>query len=68
MTRYDVAVLGLGVVGASAVYALTRAGARVIALDAGVPGAGTSGSSFAWVNAVRKEPERFTTFGVGAAR
>ena len=59
MTRYDVAVVGVGIVGASAVYALTRAGARVIALDAGVPGTGTSGSSFAWTNAVRKEPEAY---------
>lgn len=57
MKRYDVAVIGVGIVGASAMYALTRAGARVLALDAGRPGAGTSGSSFAWVNAVRKEPE-----------
>jgi len=57
MKRYDVAVIGVGIVGASAVHALTRAGARVIAPDVGVPGAGTSGSSFAWVNAVQKEPE-----------
>src|SRR5713101_1214946 len=57
MKRYDVAVIGVGIVGASAVGALARAGARVIALDAGVPGAGTSSTSFAWVNSVRKEPE-----------
>jgi glycine/D-amino acid oxidase-like deaminating enzyme len=57
MTRHDVAVIGLGIVGASAVYALARAGARVIGLDAGAPGAGTSRTSFAWVNSVHKEPE-----------
>jgi len=57
MKRYDVALIGVGIVGASAVYALARAGASVIALDAGVPGAGTSSTSFAWVNSVRKEPE-----------
>jgi glycine/D-amino acid oxidase-like deaminating enzyme len=57
MDRYDVAVIGVGIVGASAVYALARAGARVVALDAGRPGAGTSGASFAWLNSVRKEPE-----------
>jgi glycine/D-amino acid oxidase-like deaminating enzyme len=57
MKRFDVAVIGVGIVGASALYALTRAGLRAVALDAGVPGAGTSGRSFAWVNAVRKEPE-----------
>jgi glycine/D-amino acid oxidase-like deaminating enzyme len=59
MKGYDVAVVGVGIVGASAVYALARAGARVIALDAGLPGAGTSGTSFAWVNSVRKEPEAY---------
>jgi glycine/D-amino acid oxidase-like deaminating enzyme len=59
MKRYDVAVVGAGIVGASAVYALARAGARVVALDAGAPGEGTSGTSFAWVNSVRKEPEAY---------
>jgi len=57
MKRYDVAVIGVGIVGASAIYALVRAGARVVAVDAGAPGSGTSRTSFAWVNAVRKEPE-----------
>jgi glycine/D-amino acid oxidase-like deaminating enzyme len=57
--RYDVAVIGVGIVGASAIYALARAGARVVALDAAAPGAGTSRTSFAWVNAVRKEPEAY---------
>jgi glycine/D-amino acid oxidase-like deaminating enzyme len=59
MTRHDVAVIGLGIVGASAVYALARAGAGVIGLDAGAPGAGTSRTSFAWVNSVHKEPEAY---------
>jgi glycine/D-amino acid oxidase-like deaminating enzyme len=71
MKRYDVAVIGLGIVGASVVYTLTRAGARVIALDAGDAGTGTSASSFAWVNAVRKEPEayhRLNAAGMAAHR
>lgn len=71
MKRYDVAVIGVGIVGASAVLALARAGARVIALDAGVPGAGTSSTSFAWVNSVRKEPEiyhRLNAEGMAAHR
>ena len=59
MSHYDVAVIGLGIVGANAVYATARAGARVLAIDAGVPGAGTSGTSFAWLNSVRKEPEAY---------
>jgi glycine/D-amino acid oxidase-like deaminating enzyme len=57
MKGYDVAVIGVGIVGASALYRLARAGARAVALDAGVPGTGTSSRSFAWVNAVHKEPE-----------
>ena len=52
MKRCDVAIIGVGIVGASALYALTRAGVRAVALDAGVPGAGTSSRSFAWVNSV----------------
>src|SRR5256886_12880431 len=59
MKHHDIAVVGLGIVGASAVYAATRAGARVVALDAGVAGEGTSGTSFAWLNSVRKEPEAY---------
>jgi glycine/D-amino acid oxidase-like deaminating enzyme len=71
MKHYDVAVIGVGIVGASAVYALARAGARVIAVDAGAPGAGTSRTSFAWVNSVRKEPEiyhRLNAEGMAAHR
>jgi len=59
MQGIDVAVVGLGIVGASAAYAAARRGARVLALDAGVAGAGTSATSFAWLNAVRKEPETY---------
>src|SRR5258705_13965842 len=57
--KYDVVVIGLGIVGASAVYAAAWAGARVLALDAGTPGGGTSGSSFAWLNSVRKELDAY---------
>jgi glycine/D-amino acid oxidase-like deaminating enzyme len=59
LSTYDLAVIGAGIVGASAVYAATRAGARVVALDAGAPGAGTSSTSFAWLNSCKKEPEHY---------
>src|SRR5258708_22308519 len=59
MKHPDIAIVGVGIVGASAAYAATRAGARVMGLDAGVAGDGTSGTSFAWLNAVRKEPEAY---------
>ena len=71
MNGYDVAVVGLGIVGACAAHALARAGQRVIALDAGLPGMGTSRTSFAWVNSVRKEPEiyhRLNAEGMAAHR
>jgi glycine/D-amino acid oxidase-like deaminating enzyme len=71
MKSYDVAVVGLGIVGASAAYAAAWAGARVLALDAGPPGGGTSGASFAWLNSVRKEPEvyhRLNAAGMTAHR
>jgi glycine/D-amino acid oxidase-like deaminating enzyme len=59
MKGIDLTIVGLGIVGASAAYAATRAGARVVGFDAGVPGEGTSGTSFAWLNSVRKEPEAY---------
>ena len=62
--RYDVAVVGLGVVGACALHELSRAGARVVAFDAGEPGCGTSGTSFAWLNSVHKEPEHYHRLNV----
>jgi len=71
MKHYDVAVIGLGIVGASATYAAAWSGARVLALDAGTAGAGTSGTSFAWLNSVRKEPDvyhRLNAAGMTAHR
>jgi glycine/D-amino acid oxidase-like deaminating enzyme len=71
LLTYDVAVVGLGIVGASALYSAVRAGASVLGVDAGVPGAGTSGTSFAWLNACRKEPEayhRLNAHGMAAHR
>ena len=71
MKHYNVAVIGLGIVGASAAYAAAWAGARVLALDAGTPGGGTSGTSFAWLNSVRKEPDvyhRLNAAGMTAHR
>jgi len=70
-TQHDLAIVGLGIVGASVAYAAARAGARIVALDAGAPGEGTSGTSFAWLNAARKEPEvyhRLNADGMAAHR
>ncbi|TWF79882.1 glycine/D-amino acid oxidase-like deaminating enzyme [Pseudonocardia hierapolitana] len=51
-----VIVIGAGVVGAAVATALARRGADVTVLDAGRPGAGTTTTSFAWVNANNKDP------------
>jgi glycine/D-amino acid oxidase-like deaminating enzyme len=64
-------VVGLGLVGASATFFAARAGARVLAVDADAPGTGTTSSSFAWLNANRKEPDayhRLNAAGMAAHR
>ena len=71
MRPNDLIVVGLGIVGACATWAAARAGVRVVAFDAGIAGEGTSGTSFAWLNAVRKEPEfyhRLNADGMAAHR
>ena len=46
-----VVVIGAGIVGAAVAAGLTRHGARVTVLEERFPGAGTTASSFGWVNA-----------------
>ena len=57
MTR--VVVVGAGLLGAAVADRLSAAGAEVTILEADRPGAGTSGSSFAWVNAQEKAPAAY---------
>ena len=45
----DLVVVGAGIVGASVAYHAARAGANVILVEAGQPGAGVTGNSFAWI-------------------
>lgn len=45
----DLVVVGAGIVGASVAYHAARAGANVILVEAGQPGAGATGNSFAWI-------------------
>jgi glycine/D-amino acid oxidase-like deaminating enzyme len=54
-----VLVIGAGVVGAAVAAGLTRRGAWVTVLEERFPGAGTTGTSFAWVNANDKDPEDY---------
>ena len=52
----QIIVVGAGSVGANVAYRLAQRGARVTILEAGAPGGGASGASFAWLNAFRKTP------------
>lgn len=66
MTGADVLVVGAGCVGANVAYRLTERGARVTVLDAGLPGAGTSGASFAWTNSFNKTPRDYHDLNVAS--
>ena len=49
-------VVGAGIVGASVAFHLSRREVELTVLDAGRPGSGASGHSFAWLNAFGKVP------------
>ena len=59
MTNGGVIVIGAGSVGANVAYRLAARGARVTVLEAGAPGGGTSGVSFAWTNSFNKTPRDY---------
>ena len=61
-----VVVIGAGIIGAAVAAGLTRRGAQVTLLEERFPGAGTTGTSFAWVNARNKEPEPYFTLNHAA--
>jgi glycine/D-amino acid oxidase-like deaminating enzyme len=52
----DIVVVGAGIVGAAVAFRLSASGARVTLVDAGPPAGGTSGATFAWINANSKGP------------
>src|SRR5215471_16667023 len=58
-------VIGAGVMGASVAFRLAQAGADVTVLEATRVGGGTSGISFAWVNAHQKPPLPYHRLNVG---
>lgn len=59
-------VIGAGCVGANVAYRLAERGAAVTVLDAGAPGAGTSGASFAWTNSFNKTPRDYHELNVAS--
>ena len=56
--RERVAVIGVGILGASVGWNLSRQGAKVVFVDAGRPGGGVTNWSFSWVNASNKTVRR----------
>jgi glycine/D-amino acid oxidase-like deaminating enzyme len=52
--RFDLIVVGGGIVGSTAAFCLGRRGLRVALVERGRIGGGTSSSSFAWINATSK--------------
>jgi len=59
-----IAVIGLGVLGAGAARALARGGARVTVFERAAPGAGTTSTSYGWINAHRKAPRSYHELNV----
>lgn len=59
MSEAHIVVIGAGSVGANVAYRLAARGATVIVLEAGAPGGGTSGASFAWINSFNKTPREY---------
>ena len=63
-----VVVIGAGVLGATVAAHLAEAGAIVTVLEKDTPGAGTSSTSFAWVNANGKEPQAYFELNAAGVR
>src|ERR1700730_748893 len=59
MSNADIVVIGAGSVGANVAYRLAERGAKVTVLEAGAPGAGTSGTTFAWTTSFQKTPRDY---------
>jgi glycine/D-amino acid oxidase-like deaminating enzyme len=65
--RPRVLVVGAGVVGSSLAWRLAARGASVTVLEAEFPGAGSSSTSFAWVNASSKVDSDHAYFELNAS-
>jgi glycine/D-amino acid oxidase-like deaminating enzyme len=61
----DIVVIGGGIIGAAVTYRLALAGARVTLLEASSLAGGTSGASFAWLNANNKPPLAYHILNTG---
>ncbi|MBV9379870.1 MAG: FAD-binding oxidoreductase [Streptosporangiaceae bacterium] len=59
-----VAVIGAGLIGAAVARELTLLGAETSVFEAGRPGRGASGTTFAWVNSHNKAPRAYHDLNV----
>ncbi len=59
-----VVIIGAGVVGTSVAFRLAERGTRTILVEEDRPGAGTTGTSFAWLNARDKSPRAWHDLNV----
>lgn len=58
-TPRRIAVIGAGALGSATAYRLAKRGCEVTLIDADAPGMGTTGKSFAWLNAFAKQPRHY---------
>jgi glycine/D-amino acid oxidase-like deaminating enzyme len=63
-----IVVIGAGAMGAAISYRLAQAGAEVTTVERRYPGAGTTGSSFAWLNGFSKHPREYHRLNVMSIR
>ncbi len=57
--RFDVVVVGAGIVGTSIAFRLAERGQRVALIEAHVAGSGVSSKNFAWFNSEEKHPDPY---------
>lgn len=63
-----IVVLGAGMIGSCIAFRLADAGADVTVLEAGRPGVGVSGTSYAWTNANDKPPRAYHDLNAGGMK
>lgn len=56
--KYDVIVVGGGIIGLCSAYFLAKSGQKVLVLERGQIGQGTTANSFAWANATSKTSDQ----------
>jgi glycine/D-amino acid oxidase-like deaminating enzyme len=64
----QIVVIGAGAVGSVIAYRLAQSGAAVTIVERRFPGSGTTGSSFAWINAFNKPPREYHRFNARSMR